>query len=424
MKKKQLKLKYALILLFISLVSNAQQNEVASIEIRGLKRTKVSFIRKILNTKPNAVLDSTIINNDIERLKRLPLVSHASYQVFYSHENKHNVFFNIEENFTLIPNVNLWTAVNDQLAYRLGLSDFNFLGRGIAFGGFYQNNGYDTYSINFRAPYLFSKHLGLAVNHQNWKSEEPLYFENTSANYLYNNISIEALAIVEFNRKHKLHLGINFFTEKFEYLNGEVPENVPRNLDINKTLYKLVYDFDGLEYHYQYVSGFRSLLYVQSVEAENNLQPNFLIAWNDFFFYKRIGDKGNWANRLRLGLSTNNDSPFAPFSLDNNLNIRGVGNLIDRGTGVIVLNTEYRHSLIEKKWFVLQSNVFVDSGTWRNPGGEFNDFVRSQNLRVYPGFGLRFINKRIYNATLRIDYGFGITENSSNGIVFGIGQYF
>ena len=137
MKKKQLKLKYALILLFISLVSNAQQNEVASIEIRGLKRTKVSFIRKILNTKPNAVLDSTIINNDIERLKRLPLVSHASYQVFYSHENKHNVFFNIEENFTLIPNVNLWTAVNDQFAYRLGLSDFNFLGRGIAFGGFY-----------------------------------------------------------------------------------------------------------------------------------------------------------------------------------------------------------------------------------------------------------------------------------------------
>jgi hypothetical protein len=106
------------------------------------------------------------------------------------------------------------------------------------------------------------------------------------------------------------------------------------------------------------------------------------------------------------------------------LNIRGVGNTIDRGTGVIVLNSEYRHTLLEKGWFVLQANAFVDSGTWRNPGGDFSDFSKMDNVKIYPGLGLRFIHKKIYNAIFRIDYGYGITKNSTKGFVFGIGQYF
>ena len=112
------------------------------------------------------------------------------------------------------------------------------------------------------------------------------------------------------------------------------------------------------------------------------------------------------------------------FSVDNNLNIRGVGNTIDRGTGAIVLNTEYRHTLYEKNWFALQGIVFIDGGSWRNPGGSFRDFTDSNNIRIYPGFGLRFIHKNIYNAIFRIDYGIGITEDATRGLVFGIGQYF
>ena len=38
---------------------------------------------------------------------------------------------------------------NNFPTYKIGLYDFNFLGRGEA--GFYQNNDEDTYSINFRA---------------------------------------------------------------------------------------------------------------------------------------------------------------------------------------------------------------------------------------------------------------------------------
>jgi hypothetical protein len=31
-----------------------------------------------------------------------------------------------------------------------------------------------------------------------------------------------------------------------------------------------------------------------------------------------------------------------------NINLRGVGNIIDRGTGTVVLNSEYRHTFFEK----------------------------------------------------------------------------
>ena len=73
---------------------------------------------------------------------------------------------------------------------------------------------------------------------------------------------------------------------------------------------------------------------------------------------------------------------------------------------------------------MLQGNFFIDGGTWRNPAGGFDDLWKSENLRIYPGVGLRFMHKRIFNAIFRIDYGYGIKKDGDNGIVFGIGQYF
>ena len=228
----------------------------------------------------------------------------------------------------------------------------------------------------------------------------------------------------ELDFHNHFELGVNFFTEDYEYVAGATNSSVPLSLKVDKILYKLIYKYDNLDYSYQYVSGFKSILNFQFVTSENDLNPNFVIGWNDFLYLKRLGKKGNWANRLRLGLSTNNDSPFAPFSVDNNVNIRGVGNVIDRGTGSIVLNSEFRYTVLEKGWFVLQGNAFVDSGSWPNPGGELSDFADSDNIKVYSGLGVRFIHKKIFNAIFRIDYGVGLSNDSSRGFVFGIGQYF
>ncbi|PSG90685.1 POTRA domain-containing protein [Aurantibacter aestuarii] len=411
--------------LFCYSMVQAQESMIADVKIQGNKKLKTGFILKIAKVKPGAVLDSALIEEDIKRLKRLPSVSHAYYQVFYSQNNAYNVFYNIEENFTIIPSVNVYTSNNDEFAYRLGLYEFNFLGRNITLGGYYQKDNFSSYGLNFRAPYLFSRKAGIAINVQDLNTREPVFFDETTADYRYQNKSLEVLGLYEFNFKHSIAFGGSLFNENYSYITGATNTAIPQQLDIDKHALKFIYEYNNLDYNYQCVTGFKSIFNGQYVGVNGNSQlPEFFIGWNDFLYFKKLGVRGNWANRLRVGLSSNADSPFSPFAVDNNLNIRGVGNTIDRGTGAIVLNTEYRYTLLEKDWFVMQSNTFIDAGSWRNPGGEFGDFGDADNIRINPGLGLRFIHKSIFNAIFRIDYGFGITKNDASGFVFGIGQYF
>ena len=417
--------KYTILFFFSAIFLAHGQGIVSHIKIQGNKRTKTSLIQKISELKPGQELDSTVIGKDIARLIRLPSVSHAYFQVLETGDgNTCTVVYGIEENFTLIPFANIFTSSNDEFAFRVGLQEFNFLGQNMTLGAFYQYDVFGSYGLNLRAPYLFSNKLGLALNYQDLTTQEPVFLENGTADYRYNNRSVEVLGLYEVNFKHRLELGLNFFTEDYEYIFGETAPSVPQALVVDKFLVKLLYNYDGLSYYYHYLDGFRSNLNLQYVTSTSDQLPDFWIGFNDFSYFKRIGKRGNWASRMRLGLSSNINTPFAPFTVDNNINIRGVGNTIDRGTAAIILNTEYRHSLIEKDWFVLQGNVFVDGGSWRTPGGNFSDFADDQNLRIYSGLGIRLIHKRIFNAIFRIDYGHGLTKDATRGFVFGIGQYF
>ncbi len=414
---------FALSLFFMGI--SYGQNTISEFKVQGNERTKTNFIKNLVKLKVGMPLDSVLIKADIQRLKRLPSVAHAYYHVISSeYDQTYKVVYGIEENFTIIPFANVYTSGNDEFAFRVGLQEFNFVGQNITLGAFYQYDVFNSFGLNIRAPYLFSNKAGLSVSYQDLTTQEPVFLNNGTADYRYNNEAFEILGLYEFNRKHRVDVGINFFTEDYEYLFGSTDPSVPQQLKVDKLLYKLIYNYDSIDYYYQYLSGFRSTLNLQYVISSDEALPDFWLGFNDFAYFTRIGEKGNWASRLRLGLASNLDTPFAPFAVDNNLNIRGVGNIIDRGTAAIVLNTEYRHTLVDRDWFVLQSNLFLDGGSWRNPGGDFGDFADDQNLRIYPGVGIRFIHKRIFNAIFRIDYGHGITKNASKGIVFGIGQYF
>jgi len=82
------------------------------------------------------------------------------------------------------------------------------------------------------------------------------------------------------------------------------------------------YEHNKLIIDYQYVSGFRSFLNLQLATGGEAPLDDFFIGRNDFEYFKRVGEKGNWANRARLSFASNSDSEFAPFALDNQLNIR------------------------------------------------------------------------------------------------------
>lgn len=414
-----------IIIILQTLLFFSQENNIHRIDWSGAKKMNTKFMTKFIQSKENEVLDSLKLNHDVQALTRLNGISKVTYTVEKDTiSNHYTITFKIIENFSIIPNSSLWTTDETPAAYRVGLYEFNLLGKNNVIGGFYQFNGISSFGFNFSSPFLFNENLGIETSYQNLGSVEPIFFEGTSARYEYINRSFELLGVYRTSFKNTIKLGGNIFNEKYQYKSGATSEHIPLRYSIDKILFKLNNNYDNLKYDFYLIDGTKNTTNLQFVTQSNSFQENFLIGWNDFSYFKRIGGTGNWATRIRLGLSSNTISPFSPFSLDNNVNIRGVGNIIDRGTGTFVVNTEYRTTLFEKKWFVLQGNSFVDIGSWRKPGGDFSDFTKSENFKVYPGIGLRFMHKTIFNAIFRLDYGFGISKNGTRGLVFGIGQYF
>jgi outer membrane protein assembly factor BamA len=409
--------------LFSLFFCRAQNDTILSLEIKGLESTRLSFIEDIILVQEGQVLDSVALENDIQRLIHLPSIAHAYYQVFFSYGNQYRVFYYVEENFTLIPGVNIWT-VGDRLWYWLGVSEYNLLGRNMLLDVFYQNNGKHSYGVNFKAPYLFGSKFGTSVSFKDLISDEPVYFGDVTALYEYKNRSAELLGFYELNFRNVIQAGGSFFREEYTYLSGgeEVP-NKPELLLQNKWLLKLNHEHYNLRQHYQYFSGISNSLNAQAVVTANAEEDPFYIFWNDFKYFERIGMKGNLGARVRLGFSTNNNSPFSPFVVDNHVNVRGVGDRIDRGTGTLLLNVEYRHTFYDNSWGAVQAVGFTDCGSWRTPGGILQDFTQNENIFVHSGAGFRFILKKVYNAIVRIDYGYGL-NNERRGLVLGLGQYF
>ncbi len=416
--------------LFISANSIAQENIISALEFTGLKKTKESFLRRLVKTKVNSELDSVLVIADIERLNRLPGIASASYSVSKK-DTTYVLVYEVVENFTIIPGLRIATANDGSFSYRISAFEFNLFGNNQLLGGFYEKNIFNSYGAYWEHPFLFSDKLGVGISYQDLTTQEPVFYTQGEKEYRFNSKNAEAKLLFSFDFKNEAELGATYIKESYLFEGDNPIPDTPLSLNADKLIYKGVYRFVDLDIDYQYFDGIVSEFtaqYVQFLEGDEpaeNFLDSFTSFRNDFIYYKKVKEKGNWANRLRLAAAFgNDDSPFAPFTLDNQLNIRGVGTTVDRGTAAIVLNSEYRHTFYEKGWFVVQGNAFVDAGSWRTPGEEFSQVFDGSSTRLYPGVGFRLIHKKIFNAVFRLDYGFGIGGDATNGIVFGIGQYF
>ncbi len=413
------------IFLVVNGIVQAQSIAIESIEFDGLKRTRESFLRRILKTQPNTTTDSTKIALDVERLNRLPGIAKATVVQNKDEFGNTSLTYVIDENFTIIPGLRVSTAANGDFAFRVSLFEFNAFGANHLIGGYYQNEVFSSYGAFIESRYLFNNKLGLGVNYQNNNTFEPIYFDNQNeTNYQYNNQLFEGYLMYEHNFRNRGELGFSIAGDDYSFEDGRNGAGIPQELTADRLNFRAQYEYINLAIDYQYVSGWRNQTDVQVLTGGNEFLADNFVLQNDLEYLKKIGSKGNWASRLRLGYATNNNSSFAPFIVDNQVNIRGGGNVVARGTATATINTEYRHTLYERGWFVLQSNTFVDVNTQRQVGEDVGSAFESDSIRVSPGLGVRFIHKRIFNAVFRLDYGVGIGENASNGLVFGIGQYF
>ncbi|NER14025.1 outer membrane protein assembly factor [Leptobacterium flavescens] len=415
-----------LLITSVSMAQNTTGNPkiISELKIEGLKKTKESLIRKIARVEAGQELDTVAIAEDIERLKRLASTAYADYEITHKENGEYIVTYRIEENFTIIPGLNIFTANNGDVAFRVAIFEFNLFGQNITTGGFFLRDVFNSYGGYWEAPYLFSDKLGVSFNHKNNTTFEPIFFNDSEANYKYENKNYEAKLLYNFDFHHRAELGINYTDEDYEFLEGATSPDVPLTARSSQLAYRALYEYANVDIVYQYITGVRVKTTAQYINNPNELLNSSFIGTTEFQYFAKIGQKGNWATRTQALYASNTESAFAPFVVDNNLNIRGSGNIQDRGTAALILNTEYRHTFYEKGWFVFQGNVFVDASTWRNPNRDLSELIDGSTLRVNPGIGVRFIHKRIFNAVIRLDYGFGITDNGDSGLVFGIGQFF
>lgn len=407
------------------LVAQSSQNlSLVNIEFEGLKRTKTDYLQSFLSSRLSTLTDSVLIEADVQQLKNIAGIGNANYRLDTT-EAGLELTFQIDEVQTLLPIVN-FGGIRGNFWFQLGFTDINWQGRGQFISAFYQNtDGRHTGQINYVIPYFKGNKWGLTSSFFRWASREPLFFDSGTVNYDYDNTSLAATVIRHFGIHHQLEIGGSYFVEQYRKSDQQFLENPPgpNALRQPKWLTKLEFRQVFLNYHFFYLKGLD--WYVRWQNVYNSVYGDWFTALEfQGRQFSRIGEKGNLATRLRMAISTNNDTPFAPFVADSHVNIRGIGNRIDRGTAQLVLNLEYRQTLFENSLCAFQVVCFSDWGTWRKPGGTLRKIFEPEKFRHFVGGGARLIYQKIYGAVLRIDYGVDLFDNQQRGFVLGLGQYF
>ncbi len=410
--------------LFLSMASvNAQNPTIQAIEFEGLKKTEKDYLQRFIKTSIGETLDSIQLEADACQLRNLNAFSDVQYKVKEKTKDKRIITFICKEVKTLLPIFNFGIVPQNEWV-KVGAMDVNSFGKGIELSGFYQYNRRHSFLFQARVPNIKGSAWGISGNILKWSSQEPLYFDEQTVQYNYDNNSLQLGIIYDLTLNQRLEVAGSIFQEKYEKRNAEeIQLPGPNQVSLLKGLGRLQYSLRQMDYFFFYRSGYINDISYQVVGTEG-LPDLFHIVTNDFRWYKRISPKVNIAVRNVIGISTNNNSPFAAYVVDSHVNLRGSGNRIARATGMTSLNIEGRYSIWETDTLAVQGVGFVDAGFWRTTGRAWITEGAMDNILVFGGGGLRFIHKRIYNAVFRIDFGVNLEDIRHHGIVIGLGQYF
>ena len=416
-----------LILLISQIPVFGQVNDltITAVEFSGLKKANEAYLRNFVETAVGQPFRPTQVQEDRQQLIRIPGIGNVTILVDTIADERVSLEFAVDEQRTLLPIVGLG-GVTDNFWFQLGLAEYNFRGRGqTLLGYFMSNNGIPNGQIYYRNERVKGQPWGYAIDIRRIGAPEPLFFPEATVNYLYTNTSSGITGIRHIGFNNKIELGANFFLE--EYIKDEErefsPLPGPDQLSLRKLLVRLSYETNHLVYDYFYRGGSYWRAIGQSVYTFKD-NSRFFSLFFEGIRYWRPYRTANIAVRLKTVIATNNDSPFAPFVLDSQVNIRGSGNRVDRGTAQVVVNAEYRQTVFQFSQLAGQVVGFADTGTWRKPGGELQDLVSRKNLRQFVGVGVRLINQKVFGAVLRFDYGFDVFNPGERGAVIGVGQYF
>lgn len=398
--------------------------KVDHVNFEGLTRTKPDFLNELLNLKVGGEMDVALLEKDLQILKNLSPIASAEIQVDTTLTGV-KLLYRISERKTALPIIN-FGGITGNVWFSLGAIDNNFTGQGDLALAYYQNNnGRHTGELFYRRPRFSKSRWGGSVSVRSWASLEPLFFEEGTVQYLYDNNGLGLTAIWNQNIHNQIEFGATYFKEVYrqDAQQEVIPTPGPVRFSLSKVLSKIQLSKQHLRHHFFYLTGYEFFSRYQVVHSLNG-DPLFNSLRLQAKAFWRPRPKLNLAIRTVFAISTNDDSPFAPFVADSHVNLRGVGNRIDRGTAQAVLNVELRYTLRQSKIWSSQAVLYSDAGTWRSPGGKLSNLVDRDKFRHFVGAGFRLHYQKFFGAILRLDYGFDVYAPQQNGAVIGLNQYF
>ncbi len=178
------------------------------------------------------------MQEDLLVLQREPAVSHAYHSLDSLANGNLLLRFHIEENSTLIPAVDLWQTVNNSFAYHLGVTDYNFSGRGYTVGGFYRQNNFPGFGLLLENNNFLTAETELKLLVQQLETLEPILTALEIAQYRYRFQSIDLNLGREINFKHKILLGGGIIGERYLFNDGVDVSTIPNRFTTVKGVAK------------------------------------------------------------------------------------------------------------------------------------------------------------------------------------------
>jgi len=414
------------IVLFVCLFSTFSvfAELVNSIQFEGLTKTKEPYLKSIITNKVGKEYIVGSIEQDNQILRNLKLFfsvkSSASFNV---DANGWDLLFKVQEATYLYPILSI-SGFKSQLKIQAGFNQINFRGKAEHIGFLYQY--YDRHSLFgfYNVPRHKNGKTGHELSLTKYSTIEPLYFQDTVTPFNFDNYNASAGIHYWFTPKLRAGLGGMYMYETYQQIDTSVFDLGQFEFSFHKYQIRSFIDFNNLDEHFERQRGLRNYGYAETIQTIDYPDISFFKFTNDFYWYRFIGKNGNVALHHRIGIATNNNSPFSPFVLDGFLNVRGVGNRVSRGTAEMVLNAEYRHTVWKHDWFFLQLVGFSDFGTLRQPGAEIKDMFNYKEMELFLGGGLRIHSRKLYRVIFRLDYSVNPIFPERHGLTFGVGQFF
>ncbi len=402
---------------------------IHSITFTGLTSTKECYLRDIISCKEKRRFNKEVFEDDVFLLRNLNLFFEVEGIATTEDSLSYHLAFHIREANYVYPILSA-SGFDDQLKLQVGVNHINFLGRAQSFGVLYQYYDRHSLSIFHSAKRHSNQKTGHDLAIAKYSTIEPLYFSDPAGNdtvssFNFDNYSISAGGHYWIGRYTNVGIGAAYMYEDYKQRDNAFDLFGMKRFNFHKHQVRSHLETNRVENLFERRKGWKSRLYGEWIHTYSDAPaPSFLKLQLSGSYYQLIGKRGNLASSVRLGTASNAESPFAPFVLDGFLNVRGIGNRVERGTAEIIVNAEYRHSLWIHKYVTIQSAVFADYGALRTAGASYSTFFDDPIPNLYLGGGLRFNLNILYNTCIRVDYSINPFSPSAGGFTFGFGQFF